>query len=115
MSSSNSNLLSFPKSGAAMAPSQSLAEAIPDRLPGALPAFEEVGRAVEPNGRGDGRLDGSIDQHALLQAMQAVRLGDFSVRLPGDQTGLSGTSQSPSTPSSCSLHCGCGSIASWGG
>src|SRR5262249_15135300 len=56
----------------------------------APPAFEEVGRAVEPNGHGDGRLDRSIDQHALLQAMQAMRLGDFSVRLPGDQTGLSG-------------------------
>src|SRR5215469_7374185 len=73
-----------------MAPSESLGEAVPDGLPSAPPGFEEVSRAVEPNGHSDGRLDGSIDQHALLQAMQAMRLGDFSVRLPGDQTGLSG-------------------------
>ena len=73
-----------------MAPSESRPEAIADGLPSAPPGFEEVGRAVENNGHGDSRLDGSIDQHALLQAMQAMRLGDFSVRLPGDQTGLSG-------------------------
>ena len=35
-------------------------------------------------------VDGAFDQHALLHALQAMRRGDFSVRLPGDQTGLSG-------------------------
>ena len=73
-----------------MAPTESFGEAIPDGLPSTPPASEDGGRAAEPNGHGDGRHDSSIDQHALLQAMQAMRLGDFSVRLPGDQTGLSG-------------------------
>ncbi len=30
------------------------------------------------------------DLHALLHALQAVRVGDFSVRLPGERTGLAG-------------------------
>jgi HAMP domain-containing protein/CheY-like chemotaxis protein/signal transduction histidine kinase len=39
-----------------------------------------------------GRLarDGSLDLHELLNALQAVSHGDFSVRLPGDRTGLEG-------------------------
>jgi CheY-like chemotaxis protein/HAMP domain-containing protein len=32
----------------------------------------------------------SLDLHALLEALQAVRAGDFSVRLPVDRTGLDG-------------------------
>src|SRR6516165_4757538 len=32
----------------------------------------------------------SPDMHALLQALQAVRVGDFSVRLPGERVGLMG-------------------------
>ena len=28
--------------------------------------------------------------HELLHALQAMRIGDFSVRLPSDQTGLEG-------------------------
>src|SRR5581483_11887090 len=34
--------------------------------------------------------EGPFDARALLRALQAVRDGDFSVRLPGDWTGLSG-------------------------
>jgi HAMP domain-containing protein/CheY-like chemotaxis protein/signal transduction histidine kinase len=73
-----------------MAPSKSLTEAIPDGLPNAAPVLDHVRRVVEPNGHENDHLDGAFDQHALLHAMQAMRLGDFSVRLPGDQTGLSG-------------------------
>ena len=32
----------------------------------------------------------AIDVKSVLFAMQAVRAGDFSVRLPGDRTGLDG-------------------------
>ncbi len=34
--------------------------------------------------------EGQPDLRLLLQALQAVRIGDFSVRLPGDQTGIAG-------------------------
>ena len=30
------------------------------------------------------------DMHDLLHALQAMRIGDFSVRLPSDRTGLEG-------------------------
>jgi len=44
---------------------------------------------VAPNGIV--ALDGEdFDLHQMLQALQAVRVGDFSVRLPGDRTGLTG-------------------------
>jgi HAMP domain-containing protein/CheY-like chemotaxis protein/signal transduction histidine kinase len=33
---------------------------------------------------------GELDMRKLLRALQSVRDGDFSVRLPGDQTGLAG-------------------------
>ena len=69
-----------------MAPSEPLAEAVPDEPPNAR---SPIGDA-EPHGYGNGHLNGSSDQNQLLHALQAVRLGDFSVRLPGDQTGLSG-------------------------
>src|SRR5579884_3117384 len=32
----------------------------------------------------------ALDLHAVLAALQAMRDGDFSVRLPGDWTGLDG-------------------------
>src|SRR6185312_10145137 len=32
----------------------------------------------------------SLDVHELLSALQAMRIGDFSVRLPGDRTGVAG-------------------------
>src|SRR5688572_10299439 len=40
---------------------------------------------VPPSGK---RL--SLDPQSLLAALQSVRAGDFSVRLPGDRTGLDG-------------------------
>ena len=73
-----------------MSPSESLTEIVPDSLPSNPPLFENGDGAVEPKGHGNGNLEGSFDQHALLHALQAVRFGEFSVRLPGDLTGLSG-------------------------
>jgi len=73
-----------------MAPSESLAEVGPDGLPTAPPVIGDAGHSVEPHEYGNGHLNGSSDQHQLLHALQAMRLGDFSVRLPGDRTGLSG-------------------------
>src|SRR5689334_8769590 len=69
-----------------MAPSESLTEATPDRSASLAPILDDA----DSHGHGNGHLDSSLDQHLLLHALQAVRLGDFSVRLPGDQTGLSG-------------------------
>ncbi len=46
-----------------------------------------------PIGEGDGNLingDTSVDLHELLSALQAMRVGDFSVRLPGDRLGIAG-------------------------
>jgi HAMP domain-containing protein/CheY-like chemotaxis protein/signal transduction histidine kinase len=42
------------------------------------------------NGGANGHLNGSFGTHELLHALQAMRIGDFSVRLPSDQTGLEG-------------------------
>jgi len=48
-----------------------------------------------------GRIGASTsDLHELLRALQAVRVGDFSVRLPGHQTGVIGRSPTPLTTSS---------------
>ena len=47
----------------------------------------------EPRRRTNGRPrppEADLDVRRLLRALQAVRDGDFSVRLPGDQTGLAG-------------------------
>ncbi|HEY0182191.1 MAG TPA: HAMP domain-containing protein, partial [Rhodopila sp.] len=41
-------------------------------------------------GHGDSASGGSVDPHELLVALQAMRTGDFSVRLRTDQTGLAG-------------------------
>ncbi|HEY8874410.1 MAG TPA: HAMP domain-containing protein, partial [Stellaceae bacterium] len=68
--------------------------------PGA-PVVDEAIAALGQNGHDNGHdtvaLDGTVtldgedfDLHQMLQALQAVRVGDFSVRLPGDRTGLSG-------------------------
>ncbi len=43
--------------------------------------------AIEGDGRSNGLADG---MHELLHALQAMRIGDFSVRLPSDRTGLEG-------------------------
>ena len=45
------------------------------------------GGATRSNGADDGS---TADLRDLLEALQAVRVGDFSVRLPGDRTGLMG-------------------------
>jgi len=48
---------------------------------------------AEPNGHGptgDASGPPSLDMRELLHALQAVSSGDFSVRLPGDMTGLEG-------------------------
>jgi HAMP domain-containing protein/signal transduction histidine kinase/DNA-binding response OmpR family regulator len=43
------------------------------------------------NGGTNGHLnDHSFGMHELLHALQAMRIGDFTVRLPSDQTGLEG-------------------------
>ncbi|HEU5135148.1 MAG TPA: response regulator [Steroidobacteraceae bacterium] len=50
-----------------------------------------VAKSKATNGNGDGdRASAELDQKKLLRALQAVRDGDFSVRLAADQTGLSG-------------------------
>jgi len=67
-----------------------LVETLAQDMSTAPPLLDKASRTVETNGHGDGRLDGIFDQHALLHALQAMRVGDFSVRLPGDQTGLAG-------------------------
>jgi HAMP domain-containing protein/CheY-like chemotaxis protein/signal transduction histidine kinase len=43
--------------------------------------------SAKPNGVDDGR---ALDVRELLRALQAVRDGDFSVRMPTDMTGLAG-------------------------
>jgi HAMP domain-containing protein/CheY-like chemotaxis protein/signal transduction histidine kinase len=48
-------------------------------------------RAARPAENGNGAIeDNQVDLRKLLRALQAVRDGDFSVRLPGDQTGIAG-------------------------
>ncbi len=44
---------------------------------------------LSPAGNGHASL-GDLDPHALLEALQAVRIGDFTVRLSRSQTGLAG-------------------------
>ena len=44
--------------------------------------------ALEGLGRGDGISPAQLTD--LLHALQAVRVGDFSVRMPGDQIGIVG-------------------------
>src|SRR5436853_2508639 len=64
-------------------PMQPTAKDIGDARPNGAPV-----PAVTPDVSTNG--SGSVDLHALLHAMQAMRVGDFSVRMPGDQTGLMG-------------------------
>ena len=42
------------------------------------------------NGAQHGEILSSADLHSLLHVLQAVRVGDFSVRLPSERTGLAG-------------------------
>ncbi len=58
--------------------------------PGA-PVVEEALAALASNGHAGELIDeDSFDLHHMLQALQAMRVGDFSVRLPADRTGLAG-------------------------
>ena len=56
------------------------------------PAFESAAVAAHTANGHDGAPSGEpeFDMRRMLQALQAVRFGDFSVRLPNDQTGLAG-------------------------
>jgi HAMP domain-containing protein/CheY-like chemotaxis protein/signal transduction histidine kinase len=47
-------------------------------------------RAKAPATNGESAEHGKLDMRELLRALQAVRDGDFAVRLPSDQTGLAG-------------------------
>src|ERR1700741_4619494 len=63
---------------------------IPKGLPTAV-ARKKNGHAAKGNGHANGATEVDSDHlHELLHAMQAMRLGDFSVRLPDDHTGLAG-------------------------
>src|SRR3984885_1470956 len=62
---------------------------------GDIPAAAVLRKNGHANGKTNGRANGhgevrQDDLHELLHAMQAMRLGDFSVRLPDDHTGLAG-------------------------
>jgi HAMP domain-containing protein/CheY-like chemotaxis protein/signal transduction histidine kinase len=51
----------------------------------------EIRRSVSRHANGRHRIEGAgLNVSELLRALQSVRDGDFSVRLPSDQTGLSG-------------------------
>jgi HAMP domain-containing protein/CheY-like chemotaxis protein/signal transduction histidine kinase len=51
----------------------------------------QIGAGVKDNGRADARSEvGSPDLSVILAALQTMRDGDFSVRLPGNWTGLAG-------------------------
>ncbi|HEX4292491.1 MAG TPA: HAMP domain-containing protein, partial [Rhizomicrobium sp.] len=45
---------------------------------------------TKANGNGAAHHEAGIDQEALLRALQAMRVGDFSVRMAGDQVGIAG-------------------------
>ena len=47
-------------------------------------------QAIVTSKSNDGQGMASLPRQALLQALQKVRAGDFSVRLPGDLTGIEG-------------------------
>ncbi len=61
----------------------------------ALPANNDAAHDAPlrgPNGwsASDVSAEGSMPMQQLLEALQAMRMGDFSVRLPGDHTGMAG-------------------------
>jgi len=58
---------------------------------GVAVATDEAIAALSSNGNGhDAAAAGEVDLHQMLQALQTVRMGDFSVRLPSHGTGLAG-------------------------
>src|SRR6476659_2475367 len=57
----------------------------------ATPVLVEAVVALASNGHDTVAIaEGDFEQHQLLHALQAMRYGDFSVRLPGDMTGIAG-------------------------
>src|SRR4051794_24700070 len=67
-----------------------LAEVATDTVPNARAIEEAVGE-LHSNGHDVTVVNGDgFDERQLLHALQAVRFGDFSVRLPVDGTGLAG-------------------------
>ena len=55
------------------------------------PTIEPAAAAAISSQEGGNHLNGhSFGMHELLHALQAMRIGDFSVRLPSDRTGLEG-------------------------
>jgi len=67
-----------------------------DAQPGAAVVDEaletlDTNAHAEGNGRDTILLEhGQFDLHQMLHVLQRMRVGDFSVRLPGDRTGLAG-------------------------
>src|SRR5579884_4343210 len=56
-----------------------------------LTVVDSAVAALEGNGHdSDAVLADGFDLHQLLHALQGMRVGDFSVRLPSDRTGLAG-------------------------
>jgi HAMP domain-containing protein len=67
---------------------ESLVNPTSRELPAAL---KRNGHAGKVNGKANGTAESEAAYlHELLHAMEAMRLGDFSVRLPDDHTGLAG-------------------------
>src|ERR1051326_2031847 len=67
-----------------------IADVSPETAPGA-PIVDEALAALGSNGHAEPVIDGdSFDLRHMLQALQAMRVGDFSVRMPADRTGLAG-------------------------
>ena len=67
-----------------------IAEVAGDALPGA-PVVDDALTALVPNGHAEPTVDDdSFDPRHMLRALQAMRVGDFSVRLPADRAGLAG-------------------------
>src|ERR1044071_9258262 len=55
------------------------------------PGTGEPGGELHSNGHDAGSINGgALDENQLLHALQAMRFGDFSVRLPVNGIGLSG-------------------------
>jgi CheY-like chemotaxis protein/HAMP domain-containing protein/signal transduction histidine kinase len=66
-----------------------LVEVTADLHSGGL-AIDEAIVGSAPNGHDSAIDGGGVDLQQMLYALQAVRAGDFSVRLPGDRIGLAG-------------------------
>jgi HAMP domain-containing protein/CheY-like chemotaxis protein/GAF domain-containing protein len=71
-----------------MPPSETLVESYAEAP--SMPPPSEAAQPAARNGRADGTENGLFDGYALLHALHAMRHGDFSVRLSGDQIGLGG-------------------------